>query len=224
MRNLDKVWDIWENLDFSFSKQSKGKREFLLSLISAGDKDKVLSLLAKIANDISCAEDNKIFAAIQSSMLALINGIDQIDDKIGSIDLFIRKLKGEEKAAQSLDFDQFIELVAIGKPYNSFSADFEVSPVGMELITADSIHKVKFASNSAVMIPAWVQSIDSLGLTDSQFHKKVTDSLQSEDNLKKKKPYLFLDKNNLSTDKTLHYEGTSCFLDCGNSSIEALII
>ncbi len=61
MRNLDKVWNIWIDLDASYKKGNykESKVNFLKKLVSNGNSKEILALLAKIATDIQNAADNK---------------------------------------------------------------------------------------------------------------------------------------------------------------------
>lgn len=222
MRNLDKVWDKWQDLDATYAKTSVTKKEFLCTLVASGARDKVNAILAKIANDIVSAEDNKKFSVIQAGMLALLNNYNNLADDISSINGYIRELTGIEPSKKTLSFDALIDLISVGRPYVVPAVEFDISPVGMELITASSIHKVKLVSCSAVMIPAWLRDLEQLDLSDSDFHKRVIAGFRKLGNVKR--PVLLMDKKTTAGVKCLTLKKNIGKLECGETEIEVRLI
>ncbi len=129
MRNLDKVWNIWIDLDASYKKGNykESKVNFLKKLVSNGNSKEILALLAKIATDIQNAADNKKYKYIQESMLAIINNYDFLPDNIDSLNTYvISLLQGKIKKRNNLTFDEFLATILPYAPLELKEVDFSL--------------------------------------------------------------------------------------------------
>lgn len=222
MKNLEKVWSIWKNLDQASMDSGLTMVDFLKKIVSEGNRESVVALLAKIANDVLTPEDNKKYYMIQTSMLAVLNSYEMIPKAISSLNEFISLLiQGDLK--QDFSFEEISRMVSVYLPFEAQKTEFRSSCVGVEYITAETIHKVKLVSDSAVMVPIWLKNVSQLKLSNSSFHKKVSRRLNKMDT-EKKESFIFADKELCRNLEILKGSKKTPVLNCGEISVEVKLI
>lgn len=226
MRNLDKVWSIWVDLDASYRKGNykETKIDFLRKLVSNGNTKEVLALLAKIASDIENAEDNKKYKYIQESILAVINNYDFLSDSVDSLNNYIVSLVEGNIKKNNLTFEEFLVTVL---PYTALEleqVDFSLSNVGGEYITAKEVHKINLCSESALIAPKWMKNNINSVIPIGDFGEKALDVLKHLDE-EKSYPVALVDKNlDLSNKTVIRDENEKMCLVCGEVSMAVKII
>jgi len=226
MRNLDKVWNIWIDLDASYKKGNykESKVNFLKKLVSNGNSKEILALLAKIATDIQNAADNKKYKYIQESMLAIINNYDFLPDNIDSLNTYvISLLQWKIKKRNNLTFDEFLATILPYAPLELKEVDFSMSNVGGEFITDKEVHKVKLCSEFALIAPRWMKNNVNSVTPSGSFGKKALETLKCWE-LEKPYPIVLVDERaNLSNKIVEKKNGELCMI-CGDVSMAVKVI
>ena len=218
---------MWVDLDSSYldsvkRKMSETKTDFLRKLVACGNKDKVEGVLAKISGDALSIEDIRKFAYIQTRMLVVLQNYYGIVDDIVSLNDYLNQLLNEAETYEMPSFDKLLEMTSVFRPYVIPAVDFNDSPIGVEFISAKSIHRVNLVSQSAVMLPGWVKNVNQLNLTDSDFHKQIRERFEFIS--ANKRPCILLDKNACIDRKQLIFDGNKKMLLSGEVEIEVLVL
>lgn len=84
MTNLDKVYDVWENIESVYAKQNKGKSRYEFALMMIGSDDSLVKLRERVNQDFdgmaeSTAKLNKLFSVLERAKMRL-KDTDEIKD------------------------------------------------------------------------------------------------------------------------------------------------
>lgn len=225
MRNLDKVWNIWVDLDVSYKRVNykQNKIEFLKKLVSNGDINEVSALLAKIATDIQSFEDNKKYKYIQESMLAVLNYYDFLPENIDSLNTYIVSLQKGNIRKNNMTFEEFLTIIF---PYSALEIkqiDFSLSNVGCEFISSKEVHKVNLCSENALIVTRWMKNDISSITPFGDFGKRALSVLKSE-KAEESYPVVLVNEEIDLSNKIIEKREGELYIVCGEASMAVRMI
>jgi hypothetical protein len=215
MSNLDKVAEIWRDVDEAYVRIGGGlsKADFLRKLLGNGNFDDVRNLLGKLSKDVLDGEDSVEFSSLQKVLLSMENLYDQIPDDLESINSFVLSSLSAKPVVR--DFEKFLSLVSVAQPVRAKRIDFGLSESGMDVVDKSGASVLEKAGKDFVVFKnrSDIASFESDG---SEFHSFILKNLGEGS---QKFSLVFVKDESLLENKSVVEDGEKKYLTfCGVSA------